>query len=183
MVLDSCGPFLESPETFSGPKSHFRKWHRSVSISLGWSVYHLSTKTENSGWKFKWYSSFLWKVSGNDGNPQTYSSLPVPTGITGKILYHLWTPTRPGSLRPLFPPFDIADTAAILICHCFLLAARDSGLAKHHTGKILYHYERSIPTGFSVQMVNAPGLCSRFQDDKQQNDCEVWWLKLSHFSR
>ena len=41
--------------------------------------------------------------------------------------------------------------------YCFLLAARVSGLAKRHTGKILYHYEHSIPTGFSVQMVNAPG--------------------------
>ena len=70
-------------------------------------VYHLSTKTENSGWKFKRYSSFHRKVSGKDGNLQTYSSFPVPTGMTGKSLYHLWTPTRPGSPRRLFPPFTV----------------------------------------------------------------------------
>ena len=32
------------------------------------SVYHLSTKTENSGWKFKWCSSFHEIVSEKDGN-------------------------------------------------------------------------------------------------------------------
>ena len=30
------------------------------------------------------------------------------------------------------------------------------GPGKTPPGKILYHYEHSIPTGFSVQMVNAP---------------------------
>ena len=44
----------------------------------------MSTKPENSGWKFKWYSSFHRKVSENDGNPQTYSSFPVKTEMTGK---------------------------------------------------------------------------------------------------
>ena len=65
-----------------------------------------------------------------------------------------------------------ASFPAIRRCRCsrhfdlllFSLAARVSGLAKRHTGKILYHYEHSIPTGFSVQLVNAPvllaGACS-----------------------
>ena len=100
-----------------------------------WSVYHLSTKTENSGWKLKWYSSFHRKVAGKDGNPQRYSSFPVPTEMTGKILYHLKTPTRPGALRPLFPPFDAADAVVI----CFLLAVRVSGLAKRQ------HRENPVP--------------------------------------
>ena len=51
-------------------------------------------------------------------------------------------------------------------CHCsrhfdFLLFSPSHqrlGLTKRHTGKILYRYERSIPTGFSVQMVNTPGV-------------------------
>ena len=37
--------------------------------------------------KFKWHSSFHRKVSKKDGNLQTYSSFPVPTGMTGKSLY------------------------------------------------------------------------------------------------
>ena len=45
-----------------------------------------------------------------------------------------------------------------LICYCFLPDTRDSGLSKHHTRRIIYHYGRSIPTGISVQMVNAHGL-------------------------
>lgn len=55
--------------------------------------------------KFKWHSSFHRKVSKKDGNLQTHSSFPIPTGMTGKSLYHLWTPTHPGSSQPLFPPF------------------------------------------------------------------------------
>ena len=62
-----------------------------------------------------------------------------------------------------------ADAAAILIWHCFLPAARDSGLAKRQTGKILYHNERSISTGFSMQMVNAP--------DLGVGTLILWWLK------
>ena len=91
----------------------------------------------NKNYKFRsenqWYSSFQRKVSEKDGNPQTYSSFPVPTEMTGKILYHLQTPTQRGSIWPLFPPFDTADGATILICCCFRAAARDSGLAKRHT--------------------------------------------------
>lgn len=56
---------------------------------LPWGVYHLSTNTENSGWQFKWYSSLHRKLSEKDGNLQTYSSFPVPTGMTGKSLHHL----------------------------------------------------------------------------------------------
>ena len=47
------------------------------------SVYHLSTKTENSGGEIKCYNSFHRKVSEKDGNPQTYSSLLVATEVTG----------------------------------------------------------------------------------------------------
>ena len=37
----------------------------------------------------------------------------------------------------------LADAAAILICYCFLPAARDSGLAKRHTGKLrAFHSNR-----------------------------------------
>ena len=50
------------------------------------------------------------------------------------------------------------NVAPILICYYFLLAERDSGLAKHRSRKILYHYELSNPTGFSLQMVNAQGI-------------------------
>ena len=95
---------------------------------------------ENSGWKFKWCSSFHWQVSEKYETLQTKSTFPVPTAMTGKFLYHLY--------RASITAFR----------YCFLSAARDSGLAKRHTRKILYHYERSIPTGFSVQMVNAPVL-------------------------
>ena len=62
-----------------------------------------------------------------------------------------------------FPANDAADADVSLICYCFFLAARVSGLAKRHTRKILYHYEHSIPTGFSVQMVNAPILTNRLR--------------------
>ena len=60
-----------------------------VVIASYWDVYHLSTKNESFGWKFKWYSSFHRKVSEKDGNLQTYSSFPVPTGMTGKWLSFL----------------------------------------------------------------------------------------------
>ena len=41
--------------------------HKKRAAKEARSVYHLSTKTENSGWKLKWYSSFHRKVSGKDG--------------------------------------------------------------------------------------------------------------------
>ena len=80
------------------------------------------------------------------GNPQTYSSFPVDRKNPVSFVYS-------HSIR-----FTSASFPAISICHCLLLAARDSVLAKRHTGKSCAMYERSIPTGFSIQMVNALGL-------------------------
>ena len=42
-----------------------------------------------------------------------------------------------------FPAFRHCKCSR-LICYCFLPAVRDSGLAKRHTGKILYHSNRSF---------------------------------------
>ena len=55
-------------------------------------------KNENSGWKFKWYSSFHRNVSEKDGNPHTYSrALPIcqnkPVVPVGKEMERL-TPTE-----------------------------------------------------------------------------------------
>ena len=41
------------------------------------------------------YSSFQRKLSGRDGNPQTYSSFSIPTEMAGIFTYHLSNHTLP----------------------------------------------------------------------------------------
>ena len=62
----------------------------------------MSTKTKNSSWKLKWYSSFHRKVSKKNGDPHTYFS--VPTEMAGKFCTMCKLPLNPVHFG-LFPAF------------------------------------------------------------------------------